>query len=67
MIDGAHRVEFEDVHVIGANDLVILCQIGSDIVEVSPRDILPGTTISGQGDRGRLVIPRQRALTLGLV
>ena len=52
MMDGTHRVEFDDVHVVGANDLVMLCQIGSRIVEVSPHHILPGTTISGQGDRG---------------
>jgi hypothetical protein len=67
MIDGTRRVEFDDVHVIGANDLVMLCRIGSHIVEVSPHHILPGTTISGQKDRGRLVLARPVAIKLGLV
>jgi hypothetical protein len=55
------------VHVVGANDLVMLCQIGSRIVEVSPHHILPGTTLSGRGDRGRLVLARRVAIKLGLV
>jgi hypothetical protein len=67
MIDGTHRVEFDDVHVIGANDLVMLCQIRNHIVEVSPHHLLPGTTISGQGDRGRLVLAPPLAIKLGLV
>ena len=67
MMDGTHRVEFDDVHVVGANDLVMLCQIGSRIVEVSPHHILPGTTLSGRGDRGRLVLARRVAIKLGLV
>ena len=66
-MDGSQRVEFQDVHVLGANDVVMLCQIGNHIVEVSPRHILPGTTISGHGDRGRLVLPRNVAVQLGLV
>jgi hypothetical protein len=64
MMDGSQRVEFQDVHVVAA---AMLCRIGSDIVEVSPRYILPGTTVWGQGDKGRLVLTRELAITLGLV
>ena len=67
MTDGSQRVEFQDVHVIGANDSVMMCQIGDQIVAVPPRQILPGTTISGHDDRGRLVLPRPLAAKLGLV
>jgi hypothetical protein len=67
MIDGAHPVEFADVRVLRANDLVMLCWVGSRLVEVAPQHILPGTTVSGQGDRGRLVLPRELAITLGLI
>ena len=66
MIDGSQRVEFEDVHVLGMSDLVMMCQIGDQIVKVSSLQILPGTTISGHGDRGRLVVSRRLAIALGL-
>jgi len=67
LIDGSQRVEFEDVHVLAMNDLVMMCQIGDHIVKVPSLRILPGTTISGHGDRGRLVLPRDLAARLGLV
>jgi hypothetical protein len=67
MIDGSQRVEFEDVHVLGMSDLVMMCQIRGQIVKVPALQILSGTTISGHGDRGRLVLSRELAITLGLV
>jgi hypothetical protein len=67
MIDGSQRVEFEDVQVLGMSDLLMMCQIGDQIVKVPSLQILPGTTISGHGDHGRLVLPRRVAIGLGLV
>jgi hypothetical protein len=67
MTDGSQRVEFEDVSVLGMNDLVMMCQVGDRIVAVASLQILPGTTIAGQGDRGRLVLARHLAIRLGLV
>ena len=67
MIDGSQRVEFDDVHVIGINDLLMMCQIRNQIVAVPSMQILPGTTISGHGDHGRLVLTRRLAVSLGLV
>ena len=66
MIDGSDRVEFSDVEVRSTSDHVTTFQILGQIVTVPWRQILPGTTITAQGDRGRLVLPRQLALTLGL-
>ncbi len=67
MIDASDRVEFDDVEVIGKTDFVVMCRIGDEILTVPSRHMLPGTTISGEGGRGHLVLPRQLALTLGLI
>ena len=67
MIDGSKWVEFDNVHVLATGDLLMMCQIGDQIVKVSMLQILPGTTISGHGDRGRLVLSRAAAIKLGLV
>ena len=67
MIDGSQRVEFENVHVLGLSALVMMCRIGEQIVAVPSLQILPGTTISRRGDRGRLVLSRRMAINLGLV
>jgi hypothetical protein len=67
MVDGSQRAEFEDVHVLATGDLVMMCQIGDQIVKVPSLRILPGTTIAGQGDHGRLVLTRNLAIRLGLV
>jgi hypothetical protein len=66
MVDGSQRVEFENVHVLAANDRVMMCRIGDQIVAVPSLQILPGTTISRRGDRGRLVLARRMATNLGL-
>jgi hypothetical protein len=66
MSDGAHRVEFADVEVVRRADLVLMCRLGTRVVPVPTRLMLPGTTISQTADRGRLVLPREVALNLGL-
>ena len=67
-MDGAQRVvAFDDVEVVRRADLVVMCRIGMRVVAVPTRLMLPDTTISGTADRGRLVLPREAALNLGLV
>jgi len=66
MTDGTNRVEFLDVEVTGDDGLVLTCRVGGRIVAVPPFRILPGSEISRAGDRGRLVLPRAVAVTLGL-
>ena len=67
MMDGSDRVTFENVVVIRRTDLVVTCHMGTRVVAVPPLRMLPGTTISGTGALGRLVLPREVALNLGLV
>jgi len=67
MVDGSNRVTFDDVVVIRRTDLGVMCRVGTRVVAVPPRRMLPGTTISGTGALGRLVLPRELALNLGLV
>jgi len=66
MIDGSERVEFENVEVISATDLVVMCQVGDKLIGVLPPQMLPGSLISRAGDRGRLVLSRATAVDLGL-
>jgi hypothetical protein len=67
MTDGSDRVTFDNVVVIRRTDLVVMCRVGTRVVAVPPLRMLPGTTISGTGAPGRLVLPREVALKLGLV
>ena len=67
MVDGSQRVEFDDVEVIRDTSLILMCRVGMKLVAVPPLRMLPGTTIARMGDRGRLVLPREVALNLGLV
>ena len=67
MIDGWRRVEFDDVKVVRTNDLFMMCRIGRQIVAVPSLEVLPGTTISGDGDHGRLVLSQRVVDALGLV
>jgi hypothetical protein len=64
---GPSRVEFADVEVLTANNLVLICRIGNRTVAVPARRILPGTDVARAGDRGRLIIGRELALNLGLI
>jgi CheY-like chemotaxis protein len=66
MMDGSDRVEFADVHVVSANDYILTCRIGPRVVAVRLRSLLPGTEINATGDRGRLVLTRAEAVSLGL-
>jgi len=45
MIDGSQRVEFDDVVVVRRADLVVMCRVGTRVVAVPTRCMLPGTTI----------------------
>jgi hypothetical protein len=65
MIDGSKRVEFSDVQVIRARGGVVICRIGNRTVAV-PRARMLGAAISHAGDRGRLALPHDVAVNLGL-
>ena len=68
MTDGTNRVEFPDVEATGEDGLSALtCRVGGLIVAVPPFRILPGSEVWRVGDRGRLVLPRDVAVQLGLV
>ena len=67
MIDGSDRVAFDDVEVVRHAALILMCRVGEKVVAVPPMRVLPGTTISQVGDRGRLVLPREVALNIGLI
>jgi hypothetical protein len=66
MIDGSDRMTFDNVEVISATDLVVMCQVGGRVVGVPPQHMLPCSLISRAGDRGRLVLARSTAIDLGL-
>jgi hypothetical protein len=66
MIDGSDRMTFDNVEVISATDLVVMCQVGARVVGVAPLHMLPGSDVSRAGDRGRLVLARATAVDLGL-
>jgi hypothetical protein len=67
MIDGSDRVEFDNVEVVRHTDLIVMCRVGWKVVAVPRRRILPGTTITRTDASGRLVLPREVALNLGLM
>ena len=67
MMDGSQRVEFDNVEVIRDTSIMVTCRVAGKVVGVLPRRMLPGTTIARAGDHGRLVLPREAALNLGLV
>ena len=66
MIDGSDRVEFSNVHVISRSAFMLVCRVGKRVVAVRSRSILPGSEVKGKGDRGRLVLSREMAVSLGL-
>jgi hypothetical protein len=67
MIHGARRVEIADVEVLNDTNLVLYCRVGDEVVGVPSLQVLPGTQIKHRGDRGRLVLPHDLAVELGLV
>ena len=67
MINGSKRVEFDDVRVVNDTGILLMCNVGGKVVGVPRLRILPGTTVRWNGDCGRLVLPHDVALNLGLV
>jgi hypothetical protein len=66
MLEGAERVEISDVEVLDYGGLVMRCRVGDRIVWLPPLRMLAGTEIKKRGDRGRLVLPHDLAVELGL-
>jgi hypothetical protein len=66
MIEGTKYVEFTDVEVLDYSGPVMCCRVGDRVVWVPALRVLPGTEIKTQGDRGRLVLPPDLAVELGL-
>ena len=61
-------VEFMDVEVLKADELILLCRINRKVVGVPTKRLMPGTTIGlHAGANGRIVISRELALNLGLL
>ena len=67
MLEAAECVEIADVEVLDGGSLVMRCRIGDRVLWVPSLGTLPGTEIARQGDRGRLVLPQDLAVDLGLV
>ena len=65
--DGSFQVALDNVEVLRDAELVLMCRVGEIVVGVPPRRVLPGTTVWRRGDRGRLILPRELALNLGLI
>jgi len=66
IMEGSDRLEFHDVEALSYRRLSLVCRVGSTLVSVPPRRILPGSQVRRRGDRGKLVLPREVAVDLGL-
>jgi hypothetical protein len=66
MLEEAVRVEIADVEVLDYGNLVMRCRVGDRVVWVPSLRVLTETTIQKRGDRGRLVLPHDLAIELGL-
>ena len=60
-------VVFEDVEVVRRANGMLMVRVGTRLVAVSLHRVLAGTTVDQTGHRGRLVLPREVALNIGLV
>jgi len=67
MAEGAQRIEFNNVKVVRDTEWILMCRVGTKDVGVPRRRMLAGTTIARRGDRGRLILTRELALSLGVV
>lgn len=67
MTDGERRSEFLGVEVLDDGGLTLRCRIEGKVVSIPPLRMLEGTEVRRTGDRGRLVIPWDVAVDLGLV
>ena len=59
-------IAFEDVEVLTAGGMTMRCRVLDQVVVVGRMQIMAGTTISLEGDVGRLVLPRWAVQDLGL-
>ena len=66
VMEGSERLEFRDVEALSYRRLSLVCRVGSTLVSVPPRRILPGSQVRRRGDRGKLVLPKEVAVDLGL-
>jgi hypothetical protein len=64
-MQGSDRVECRDVEALSYRRLSLVCRVGSKLVSVPPRRILPGSQVRRRGDRD-LVLPKEVAVDLGL-
>ncbi|HJQ83173.1 MAG TPA: hypothetical protein VKA21_03795 [Candidatus Binatia bacterium] len=60
-------VVFEDVLVIADNGMALRCRVQGVEVWIGHLQLQPGTTVRGNGDRGRLVLKRWMLADLGLI
>ena len=67
MIEGTNRVEIEDVEVLDYRNMVMRCRVWRSNCVGPSLALLLGTNIKYRGDRGRLVLPHDLAVDLGLV
>ena len=68
MLEAAERVEIADVEVLDDGDLVLRCRVGDkDRVRCRRCGSSQVPRIKHRGDRGRLVLPHDLAVDLGLV
>ena len=66
MMDGSERVELPKVEALSDRGRMLTCRVGNRIVSVRPRCILSGSQVRRRGDRGKLVLPKEVAVELGL-
>lgn len=60
-------VVFENVEVVRHANGMLMLRVGEKAVSVPVRSVLPGTTVTREGDCGRLVLAREVAQNVGLV
>jgi hypothetical protein len=59
-------ITFDDVEVLRASNLTMRCRVKGQDVTVARLQVMHGTTVQRDGDRGRLVLPRWTVRELGL-
>ena len=62
----ASSVEFVDVQVLFDTGLSLVCLVDGMRVRVPTSLIQPGSEVRGNGDHGKLVIPKSFAVSNGL-
>jgi hypothetical protein len=59
-------ITFEAVEVLRASEMTMRCRVQGKDVTVVRLQVMHGTTVQREGDRGRLVLPRWAIQELGL-